>query len=383
MFSLDDLVKENYIKEVPLDPLTEEKFNGSIKIYVNDNRIKYEYSNEECNKRLVDATIVDDENYDESLDVGDNTNEEEENKILLSDVILEDNPVIEAKATVDKMAVSQEYYNSLPTIGVNLNPGKNDAVVENGLYFDRDEDGNTYYFRGHVENNYVKFAGIMWRIVRINGDKSIRLIANEAVGKSKYTENLNLHKYAGYTYDNSSENSGDGTPNTIKLYLDEWYRTNLMDYDDIIVESRYCNDTKINTTSSSYKYYGIFSNNWKKGMVRDPSFICPETDELYGGKYKLKIGMLSLDEAIYAGMARGLYATEIYNPDCYLTHRRLSSIMLMSPRSSRSDAYASFGIYSIIIAENTAKLGYKFGENENDITPVINLSPNVGYLSGE
>ncbi len=48
---------------------------------------------------------------------------------------------------------------------------------EKGIYETTDTDGNpTYYYRGSVENNYVKFAGFYWRIVRINSNGSIRMI---------------------------------------------------------------------------------------------------------------------------------------------------------------------------------------------------------------
>ena len=39
-----------------------------------------------------------------------------------------------------------------------------------------DDYGTSYYYRGTVENNWVKFAGFYWRILRINGDGSIRMI---------------------------------------------------------------------------------------------------------------------------------------------------------------------------------------------------------------
>ena len=39
-----------------------------------------------------------------------------------------------------------------------------------------DDYGTSYYYRGNVTNNYVKFAGFYWRILRINGDGSIRMI---------------------------------------------------------------------------------------------------------------------------------------------------------------------------------------------------------------
>ena len=39
-----------------------------------------------------------------------------------------------------------------------------------------DDYGTSYYYRGNVENNWVKFGGFYWRILRINGDGSIRMI---------------------------------------------------------------------------------------------------------------------------------------------------------------------------------------------------------------
>ena len=50
------------------------------------------------------------------------------------------------------------------------------ATTDEGMYKVEDDLGMSYYFRGAVENNYVKFAGYWWRIVRINGNGSIRLI---------------------------------------------------------------------------------------------------------------------------------------------------------------------------------------------------------------
>ena len=52
----------------------------------------------------------------------------------------------------------------------------NTATTDEGIYSAQDDYGTSYYFRGATTNNYVKFAGFYWRIVRINGDGTIRLI---------------------------------------------------------------------------------------------------------------------------------------------------------------------------------------------------------------
>ena len=39
-----------------------------------------------------------------------------------------------------------------------------------------DDYGTSYYFRGAVTNNFVEYANMCWRIVRITGDGSIKLV---------------------------------------------------------------------------------------------------------------------------------------------------------------------------------------------------------------
>ena len=43
-----------------------------------------------------------------------------------------------------------------------------------------DDYGTSYYYRGNVEDNYVNFAGMCWRVVRIAGDGSTKLILEDS-----------------------------------------------------------------------------------------------------------------------------------------------------------------------------------------------------------
>ena len=72
-----------------------------------------------------------------------------------------------------------------------------------GLYYtstNTEDNKMTYYFRGAVENNYVSFAGFMWRIVRINEDGSVRLIKRDSIGTSAYNSTTGDNAYMGYMY---------------------------------------------------------------------------------------------------------------------------------------------------------------------------------------
>ena len=48
-----------------------------------------------------------------------------------------------------------------------------ESQEENGLIRKAEQDGDVYYFRGKVENNYVMFANQMWRIVKINEEEKL------------------------------------------------------------------------------------------------------------------------------------------------------------------------------------------------------------------
>ena len=90
-----------------------------------------------------------------------------------------------------------------------------------GLYAADDDDGTSYYYRGAVRNNYVSFAGFMWRIIRRNGDGSIRLIYSGkntsdtgtavTIGNSQYNDKYWDPTYVGYKYNEKfslHENNG-------------------------------------------------------------------------------------------------------------------------------------------------------------------------------
>ena len=77
--------------------------------------------------------------------------------------------------------------------------------VEKTLSKSEDDYGDSYYYRGKVLDNYVNFAGMCWRIVRIQGDGSVKLILedqNTTCNSATYTGNWNLGN-ANFGYDNS------------------------------------------------------------------------------------------------------------------------------------------------------------------------------------
>ncbi len=158
---------------------------------------------------------------------------------------------------------------------------------QNGVYEAPDDDGTSYIFRGTVDNNWVKFGqttngeDIWWRILRINGDGTIRLIYadtnNSLPNEIGETTQISIkaykeqpygdNTYVGYYYgtagaDDFSKTHSNITPNTIASEAEDWFskRTKLDEtpYISYIDENAgFCNDRKITkTASASSNYHG-------------------------------------------------------------------------------------------------------------------------------
>ena len=92
---------------------------------------------------------------------------------------------------------------------------------EIGLYATDDDDGTSYFYRGAVVNNYLSFAGFIWRIVRINGNGSIRLIyygtstnatgSATSIGTSQFNSKYFDPTYVGYKYHENFQLKDDQT----------------------------------------------------------------------------------------------------------------------------------------------------------------------------
>ena len=237
---------------------------------------------------------------------------------------------------------------------------------EANLYIDNDNDGLTYYFRGAVTNNYVKFAGKTWRIVRINGDGTIRLILEGDTNSTvRISGNTGEEKYVGYTYTQNNST----TDSSIKTHLNTWYENNLNSYDKYIENSIFCNETTSTQVSASAIHYIGYTRN-KDNNSLSPSFKCNETDKSYGGIYRTKIGLITADEVVFAG---GLY--EYGTTNHYL--KRTYTYWTMTP-----GFYNGSNAYGIYIKSN-GDLYYALVRNYYSIVPVINLKADVIYSSGD
>lgn len=258
-----------------------------------------------------------------------------------------------------------------------------------GLYKSTDDDGDSYYFRGNV-NNYVSFANQLWRVIRVNGDGTIRLLYNTDIDKSVFNNAHDDEKYSGYTYDNENVctkenpcissfdaknnlfvNNMNMTNSDVKTYLENWYISNLKLYDNYISLDSYCNDTTYVVSGNNY-YYGAYDRIYKQYQ---PSLKCPDTSQLYGGNYKLKIGLMTADEANYAGLnMKTPHATN----NNYLYYSSNWWFMTSGWKYITSSATSTAGLNTTIGITPQIFVAYTFY-----VRPVINLKSNTLITSGD
>ena len=239
-------------------------------------------------------------------------------------------------------------------------PGAAISTADEALLASAEDDyGTSYYFRGAVTNNYVEFANKCWRIVRVSGDGSVKLIlhndnptgaanpcdaANNSASaafarysgetyKSAFNEKTDDNAYLGFMYGAAGATDYASThantnKSTILTNLETWYNNNISDYADKIADTVWCNDKTIvkDTTYNPSSYggnatglgFGI-NKTWYGAAQRllstsgsaggtGPSLKC--NGDL--SKINSKVGLITADELAFAGYAYGLENSTTY-----------------------------------------------------------------------
>ena len=236
------------------------------------------------------------------------------------------------------------------------------ADTEAVLARTQDDYGTSYYFRGAVTNNFVEYANMCWRIVRVTGDGSIKLVLYNYNGltstnntpasstpcnvtgndlafaryegdtyTSAFNSSYNDNAYVGLMYGTAGASSyADAHTNTnastILTNLNKWY-TNVLSKqanfnDSQLADTIWCNDKSVVTDATfnpgSYTLgtnYGYGKNNnyystakrlvqassWSAGGT-GPSLICPNDNN--GGK----LSKFTVSDTTYGNGALSGYA---------------------------------------------------------------------------
>ena len=167
--------------------------------------------------------------------------------------------------------------------------------------------------------NGTSTKDIYWRIIRTNADGSIKLLyagtspdtEKAYIGMSEFNTTYDDPMYAGYKYgtmgslENNRLNTNDST---IKTYVDNWYKNNLIAYTKYLSKDAvYCNDRNL----ASGQTYSTTSNfdyaSWERiGTNKQPTYNCTNMRDAFSvnntsAKLNYPIGLMSIDELSYAG----------------------------------------------------------------------------------
>ena len=296
--------------------------------------------------------------------------------------------------------------------GYLMNQTENESdKSDKGLYQMADDDGVSYYYRGSVNNNYVKYAGAYWRIIRINGDGSVRLLyagttANASgsglnIKSAAFNSKKDNPAYVGYMYGSTLNTSYEKTnanenDSNIKKELDNWYKTHILgtSNESVIVDAGFCNDRSLDSgngysTTGSNTSYGPYRRYYQ---TKQPTLKCAQTNDLFTLSTNTKgnkaltypIGLITVDELMLSGYADGYinksaytYSTSYYwtlSPSALFVSNMAAYEFVLSSGgySNLNWVTYSFGVRAVVNLSSDAKISGGIGTADNPF--LINVS---------
>ena len=260
----------------------------------------------------------------EQINTSDNNNPQGEEDILYRRLI--------AKEASDKT-----YATGIKEISAKGSPDFSKiSTTDDGMYAMKDDVGTSYYYRGAVPDNWVSFAGYLWRVIRVNGDNTVRMIysgtkashtgTGTQIGTSAFNSLRNSPKYVGYMYGDTDATEEEAFTNknnsTIKGVIDTWYQNNLSSYSGYLADEVFCNDRTLASTSTYSSSNNFYYAGWERLCTNKvPQLTCPNlardgfttTTASIGNKaLTYPIGLITADEVSLAGGVIGTSNSSYY-----------------------------------------------------------------------
>ena len=290
----------------------------------------------------------------------------------------------------------------------NDNPIANLELIdyEKVLSITPDNHGTSYYYRGNVEDNYVNFAGMCWRIVRIQGDGSVKLILEDTsyeCDNASFTGNWSIGT-GNYGYDNSSGNSTinylepvtNSSSSMVKSFYD--FQVNkLSGYLQKLKSGNWCLDDNVfsrsgeipnytytlldnydySFTAYSDSYVRLFGDN-KDGY--SPTLKCTGTilNEYkdvtdVSSKASMYVATLTADEVVYAGGT-----SNKFNYNQYLVKSLNQPVFWLLTPKYYYGTDAAFNFYHGSINTNDNRI-----YTTHSFRPSISLASSVEIIKGD
>jgi len=282
------------------------------------------------------------------------------------------------------------------------------------VYSKEDDDGTSYVFAGVSPNNWVKLGDIYFRIIRFNGDGSLRLIFSgdvspktsgegTEIGETVFNDNPHDNAYVGLQY-TVGQVHGSSTNSTIlegdEYYLISlygWYNSKIKpNYSSIIdTNAGFCSDRDgsiggdvvpdapddsdpsspdgeigIGKTSTLYGAYLRFSNK----TSYTPTLKCKNASD----NLKLPVGLITADEYVLAG---GIVKNNNYKNTTFWLHTG-QTYWTMTPSRYQDvvDWAFVFRVYSSGYLDDYEPV--HTWSDGGGVRPVINMKSNTVFLAG-
>lgn len=294
--------------------------------------------------------------------------------------------------------------------------------LEKELSVTMDDYGVSYYFRGGVEDNYVDFANMCWRIVRVLGDGSVRLILEDQDSTCSNSDgNWNIPTITGGTVKKgnfgytqhaaTTLTASDGTQNSGTKYLMDYLNggtnkslsmatafknfqnsTSLHYYlSDNLKAGGWCmnddayatsnnNSTKLTSAEildkqikgTSFYYDSYVRLNGK--TLKEPTLKCNGTImNKFADNTNMYVGTLTADEVTYAGgkVGSGTFSYYLIN-----SLSKTTPFWSFTPRSFNGTTDIS------LVVNSNGSLSYDAVSNSLSFRPAITLSNGIRIRRG-
>ena len=317
-----------------------------------------------------------------------------------------------AKTASSSSDATRTIYQETPT----TTPGQAISTeTEKTLSKTQDDYGDSYYYRGNVVDNFVNYAGMCWRIVRIQGDGSIKLILASELSCS----DTNVTTTSGYATDGAAGvqgtklsatygyknvvvgsktykiddyiNSAADATNNARTKLNTWLERKITKDTDkaLLKDENWCIGDR--TTAYDYSTYALktetaeelinagtsfyYSAGKRIWNTKTPTLKCDGNKEKDGEIDTNKVGMLTQDEVAFAGATGSSNSTYYLNKNATSNWWWALSPSGFSVGGSRVD---SFNVYD---------LGYLYYDRvystNGSLRVAVSLTSSTKIISGD
>jgi len=271
------------------------------------------------------------------------------------------------------------------------------------VYSKADDNGTSYVFAGVDPNNWVKLGNLYFRIIRFNGDGTMRLIysgegsaetsgTGTQIGKKAFNTSRYDNMYVGLQY-TSGQVHGTGTNSTILgtststdlTTLYGWYNSKIKPSYASIIDSNagFCSDRDNYTnntgtisgggTGNITTYYGAYIR-YRKGESWQTSYTPVLGCKNASDNLKLPVGLITADEYMLAG--GGSKASSSYYNTTFWLHTG-EYYVTMSPAKFYTNSETN-----VFIAASYGSLSLWYVIYEIGVRPVINLKASTIFQTG-